>query len=178
MIAYRSISRIWILGFEIVVCIIIGVIASNALAAQATLAWDPNTESDLAGYKIHYGTASGSYTVHTDVHNVTTYTVTGLTAGQTYYFAATAYDTSGNESGYSNPVSYAVPGVNGAPTTPATPTAGASSAPVNTAIAFSTSATDPNGDSLQYRYDWGGGVLSGWGPPASRTAGPPPGNMP
>ena len=163
MIAYRSISRIWILGFEIVVCIIIGVIASNAMAAQATLAWDPNTESDLAGYKVHYGTASGSYTVHTDVHNVTSYTVTGLTAGQTYYFAATAYDASGNESGYSNPVSYAAPGVNGAPTTPATPTAGASSAPVNTAIAFSTSATDPNGDSLQYRYDWGDGVLSGYG---------------
>ena len=162
MIAYRSISRIWILGFEIVVCIIIGVIASNAMAGQATLAWDPNTESDLAGYRVHYGTASGSYTVHTDVHNVTTYTVAGLTAGQTYYFAATAYDASGNESGYSNPVSYAVPGVNGAPTTPATPT-GASSALVNTAIAFSTSATDPNGDSLQYQYDWGGGVLSGWG---------------
>ena len=133
MIASKSISRIWILGFEIVVCIIIGVIASNAMAAQATLAWDPNTESDLAGYRVHYGTASGSYTVHTDVHNVTTYTVTGLTAGQTYYFAATAYDASGNESGYSNPVSYAVPAANGAPTTPATPT-GTSSALVNTAI--------------------------------------------
>ena len=162
MIASKSISRIWILGFEIVVCIIIGLIASNAMAAQATLAWDPNTESDLAGYRVHYGTASGSYTVHTDVHNVTTYTVTGLTAGQTYYFAATAYDASGNESGYSSPVSYAVPGVNGAPATPAIPT-GASSALVNTAIAFSTSATDPNGDSLQYRYDWGDGVLSGYG---------------
>ena len=109
MIASKSIRRIWILGCEIVVCIIIGVIASNALAAQATLAWDPNTESDLAGYRVHYGTASGSYTVHTDVHNITSYTVTGLTAGQTYYFAATAYDASGNESGYSNPVSYAVP---------------------------------------------------------------------
>ena len=51
---------------------------------------------------------------------------------------------------------------NAAPTTPATPT-GASSALVNTAITFSTSATDPNGDSLEYRYDWGGGVLSSWG---------------
>ena len=169
MIASKSISRIWILGFEIVVCIIVGVTASNALAAQATLAWDPNTESDLAGYKVHYGTASGSYTVYTDVHNVTSYTVTGLTAGQTYYFAASAYDASGNESGYSNPVSYAVPGVNGAPTTPATPT-GASSTLVNTAIAFSTSATDPNGDSLQYRYDWGGGVLSNWGAASQSTS--------
>ena len=112
--------------------------------------------------RIHYGTASGSYSVHTDVHNVTTHTVTGLTAGQTYYFAATAYDASGNESGYSNPVSYAVPAANGAPTTPATPT-GASSALVNTAITFSTSATDPNGNSLEYRYDWGGGVFSSYG---------------
>jgi hypothetical protein len=34
---------------------------------------------------------------------------------------------------------------------------------VNASIAFSTSATDPNGGSLQYRYDWGGGVLSSWG---------------
>jgi len=163
MIAYRSISRICILGFEIVVCIIVGLIASNAMAAQATLAWDPNTESDLAGYRVHYGTASGSYTVHTDVHNVTTYTVTGLTAGQTYYFAATAYDASGNESGYSNPVSYAVPAVNGAPSAPAVPT-GPASALVNSSASFSTSATDPNGDTnLQYRYDWGGGLLSGYG---------------
>jgi len=106
MIAYKLIRRIWILSFEILVCIIIGVIASNALAAQATLAWDPNTESDLAGYRIHYGTISGSYTVHTDVHNVTTYSLTDLTVGQTYYFAVTAYDTAGNESGYSNEVSY------------------------------------------------------------------------
>ena len=109
MIISKSIRRICILGFKIVVCIIVGLIASNALAAQVTLAWDPNTESDLAGYRVHYGTASGSYTSHTDVHNVTSYTVTGLTAGQTYYFAATAYDASGNESGYSNPLSYAVP---------------------------------------------------------------------
>jgi hypothetical protein len=133
-----------------------------ARAEQVTLAWDANTESDLAGYKLHYGTAGNSYSVHIDVKNVTTYTVAGLTAGQTYYFAATAYDASGNESGYSNSVSYTVPAPNGAPSTPATPT-GAAGAPVSTAITFSTSATDPNGDSLQYQYDWGGGVLSSWG---------------
>ena len=162
MIASRSIGRTWILCFEIVVCIIVGVTASNASAVRPHSPGTPIRRVIWRRYRIHYGTASGSYTVHTDVHNVTTYTVTGLTAGQTYYFAATAYDASGNESGYSNPVSYAVPSANGAPTSPATPT-GASSALVNTAIAFSTSATDPNGDSLLYRYDWGGGVLSGWG---------------
>ena len=73
-----------------------------ARAEQVTLAWDENTESNLAGYKVHYGTASGSYTTSVDVHNVTTSIVTGLTAGQTYYFVVTAYNTSNNESGYSN----------------------------------------------------------------------------
>jgi chitinase len=133
-----------------------------ARAEQVTLAWDANTEPDLAGYKVHYGTVSGSYTTSLDVHNVTTAIVTGLTAGQTYYFAATAYNAANNESGYSNQVSYSIPAPNGAPSTPATPT-GASSALVNASIAFSTSATDPNGNSLEYRYDWGAGVLSSWG---------------
>ena len=46
-----------------------------------------------------------------DVGNVTTYTVTGLADGATYYFAVTAYDSVGNESGYSNEVVYTTPGV-------------------------------------------------------------------
>ena len=133
-----------------------------ARAEQVTLAWDANTEPDLAGYRVHYGTASGSYTTCVDVHKVTTSSIGTLAAGQTYYFAVTAYDASGNESGYSNQVSYSVAAANGAPATPATPT-GASSALVNASIAFSTSATDPNNDSLEYRYDWGDGVISGWG---------------
>jgi hypothetical protein len=133
-----------------------------ARAEQVTLAWDANTEPDLAGYRVHYGTASGSYTTSMDVHKVTTSSIGTLAAGQTYYFAVTAYDASGNESGYSNQVSYSVAAANGAPATPATLT-GASSALVNASITFSTSATDPNGDSLEYRYDWGGGVLSSWG---------------
>ncbi len=71
---------------------------------QANLAWDPNGEADLAGYKLHYGTASGSYTQVVDVGNQTTFTLTGLTAGTTYYITATAYNASGQESAYSNEV--------------------------------------------------------------------------
>lgn len=80
---------------------------SQAWAAEVQLAWNPNTEPDLAGYRIHYGTASGVYTVHVDVGNVTTYTVPGLEDGTRYYFVATAYDTSANESEYSNEVNWA-----------------------------------------------------------------------
>lgn len=76
-----------------------------AWAGTATLIWDPNAESDLAGYRVHYGTSPGSYTQVQDAGNVTEQTLNNLTEGQTYYFAVTAYDTSGNESGYSNEVS-------------------------------------------------------------------------
>jgi len=162
MTASKSNHRFWAWIIAIPFLIVVAGVSVDALAGQATLTWNPNTESDLAGYKVHYGTASGNYTVHLDVHNVTTYTVTGLTNGQTYHFAATAYDASGFESGYSNQVSYTVPTTNGAPSTPATPT-GPSSAAVNASAAFSTSATDPNNDTLTYRYDWGGGVIGNWG---------------
>ncbi|RMH35376.1 MAG: fibronectin type III domain-containing protein, partial [Nitrospirae bacterium] len=74
-------------------------------AGSATLTWDPNTESDLAGYNVYQGTSSGIYGPPINVGNTTTYTVTGLQDGQQYFFAVTAYDTSGNESGPSNEVS-------------------------------------------------------------------------
>jgi hypothetical protein len=83
----------------------------TAFAGQVTLAWDPVVAPALAGYKLYSGTSSGAYTSTVDVRNVTTYTLTGLTDGATYFFAVTAYDTVGNESGYSNEVSYTVPGV-------------------------------------------------------------------
>jgi hypothetical protein len=59
---------------------------------------DGTALTDLAGYKVYYGTASGVYGTPTDAGNVITYTLTGLTKGQTYYVAVTAYDTSNNES--------------------------------------------------------------------------------
>jgi hypothetical protein len=58
----------------------------------------------LAGYKVYYGTQPGVYT-SVDVGNVNTYAITGLTKGQTYYFAVTDYDTNGTESDYSLVVS-------------------------------------------------------------------------
>lgn len=81
------------------------IFSQDIFASQIRLAWDPNTESDLAGYKVYYGTTSGTYGTPIDAGNVTTYTMTGLTLGQTYFITVTAYDTSPNESGYSNEVS-------------------------------------------------------------------------
>jgi len=85
------------------------VLYGGARGADVQLAWDENTESDLAGYVIYYGTESRNYPFSQDVGNVTTHTVTNLSEGQTYYFAATAYDSSQNHSGYSQELVYQIP---------------------------------------------------------------------
>jgi len=56
----------------------LSIFSEDIFAAQIRLAWDPNTESDLAGYKVYYGTTSGKYGTPIDAGNVTTYTLTGL----------------------------------------------------------------------------------------------------
>jgi uncharacterized protein (DUF2141 family) len=53
---------------------------------------------------IHYGTASGTYSQGIDVGNTTSYTVSNLIDGQTYYFAVTAYNAVGYQSVCSNEV--------------------------------------------------------------------------
>jgi hypothetical protein len=79
------------------------ILPSLSHATTATLRWQANKEADLAGYKVYYGKASRSYGSPITVGKVTNHTLTGLSAG-TYYFAVTAFDTSGNESGFSGEV--------------------------------------------------------------------------
>ncbi len=93
---------------------------SNVYSAQATLSWNPNGEGDLAGYKVYYGNSSGSYSSNIDAGSQTSYTISNLVEGEIYFFAATAYDFSGNESGYSNEVNYNVPITSLQDTTPPT----------------------------------------------------------
>ncbi len=69
------------------------------------ISWDPNTEADLAGYKVYYGTRSGQYDRVIDVGKVTQYRIDNLQPGKTYYFVVTAYDTANNESSPSKEVS-------------------------------------------------------------------------
>lgn len=86
-----------------------GGISGETTEGEITLAWDSETDPAVAGYKIHYGTASkavsGQYEHSTDVgmatqtsNNAISYTLRGLTTGQTYYVAVTTYDKSHIES--------------------------------------------------------------------------------
>lgn len=80
---------------------------------SATLSWNANTESDLAGYRIYYGISPRSGDCppagyaekvdvgKTDTPDKPTYTLKDLEGGKTYYFSITSYDTSGNESCFS-----------------------------------------------------------------------------
>jgi len=98
-------------------------------AADVTLKWDPNTEPDLAGYKIYYKSGfSGAPYDGTDIYQGSSpisltiddpddpyyvdpdnpeFLLTGLDDNEDYFFVVTAYDNEEpyNESGYSNEVS-------------------------------------------------------------------------
>src|SRR2546425_418414 len=120
-------------------------------AAQVTLAWDANTEPDLAGYKLYYGFSSGSYPFSADVGNVTSYTLSGLLEGRIYYFAATAYNSSLGESGFSNEASKALADVTPPTVSLTAPAAGAT---VSGAMTVSASATDNVGIvGVQFKLD-------------------------
>lgn len=79
-----------------------------AYSAQIELIWDP-PDIDPAGYRIHFGTASAQYNTIVDVGKTTTYTITGLEEGNTYYFAATAYYDNEPESDFSNEIFHYFP---------------------------------------------------------------------
>ena len=90
--------------FVAVAAIFSFVTGAFAETRSVTLSWDANSEQDIAGYKVYWGTASGVYDQFNDVSQ-TTAPVSDLTVGVRYYFAVTAYDLSGLESGYSDEVS-------------------------------------------------------------------------
>ena len=83
-------------------------LAGQARAEQVSLAWDANTEPDLGGYKLYYGTATQAYSQVINVGKNTQVTVDNLSQGVTYFFAVTAYNLQGTESDYSNEINNTV----------------------------------------------------------------------
>jgi hypothetical protein len=113
---------------------------------SATFTWDASKIGDLAGYKFYYDTDSSGYPYanSVDLGNVVTKSLTGLTAGKTYYVAVSTYDTDGNESWYSKEVSVTM---NNTPVI-----AAVSDVTINEdeSSTVTLSATDVEGDAITY----------------------------
>jgi hypothetical protein len=95
--------------------------ANFAQAGEATISWIQNTEPDLAGYKIYYGTSTrdvecppANYPYKVDVGQTTsstapTYKLENLADGETWFFSVTSYNASGQESCFSEEMSKVMP---------------------------------------------------------------------
>lgn len=89
---------------------------SESLAGTGTvpnysvaLSWTPST-SPVAGYNVYRGPKVGQYSkINTSLDPGTTYTDNTVVEGVTYYYAATAVNSSGEESSYSSPIEVAIP---------------------------------------------------------------------
>jgi hypothetical protein len=111
--------------------------ASHAVdAPPVSLAWNANPESNIAGYKVHFGTQSGTYSSVVDVGKTTQALLPQLTMGSTYYVAVSAYNADGLESPRSAEFSV----------TAATPPP-----PVGTSFAMGSGSTAGQG-SLKWKY--------------------------
>lgn len=83
---------------------------STPVQHSVTLSWSASTSS-VQGYNIYRSTVSGGpYTkLNSSLQPSTTYTDSTVQSSTTYFYVATAVDSSSNESGFSNETSAAVP---------------------------------------------------------------------
>lgn len=86
-------------------------LTGTGITAQYTvnLSWNASTSS-VSGYNVYRGTKVGTYTkINSSLDPATTYSDSTVSSGITYYYAATAVNSTGEESSYSSPVQVAVP---------------------------------------------------------------------
>ncbi len=71
--------------------------AADVPARSVSLAWNPNPESNVAGYKVRFGTARGVYSQVIDAGRETSAALPQMILGSTYYMAVSAYNMAGEE---------------------------------------------------------------------------------
>ena len=83
----------------------------NSGTQTVTVSWIPSTSVGAVGSNVYRATTpTGAFTkLNSAVATATSFTDTNVQLGQTYYYVLTAVDASGNESGYSSPVSAVIP---------------------------------------------------------------------
>jgi hypothetical protein len=121
-------------------------------AADLTLAWDLPSDGQTTGFVVFYGTAPRSYSQQVNVGYVSQFTVSGLSAGTTYYFAVKSYNAGGTLSDFSQEVfaatsSTAPPPISGLSLTSSLPSPQA----VGTPLTWTAAAT---GGVTPYQFQW------------------------
>jgi hypothetical protein len=82
--------------FWIALLAVLAISTFNVLAAdEIVLAWDPNNDTETAGYYLHTADGAGRPLSKSDMGSSTTATVSGLLEGNTYTFFVSAYDSEG-----------------------------------------------------------------------------------
>lgn len=94
------------------IILLLGMVIKALALGPPTLAWNANTESDIASYVLHIGTNSGSYqvdvTIAAPLTNISSKLIPWF-AGRTNYVTVTAVSTVGFESGFSNEITANIP---------------------------------------------------------------------
>jgi hypothetical protein len=121
---------------------------------NVTLGWSASTDTNVTGYYLYFGTNSASYSSRVDVGPVTMATIAGLTGrSTTYYFAASAYNSSRMESMLSSQVSFTTSS-NFSPSLAALPSVAGN---VNSLLVLTNSANEQNSPSAPLSYSLAGG---------------------
>jgi hypothetical protein len=121
---------------------------------KVSLAWNPDSNENVAGYMLYYGQFSQKYTTTINVGTSASTTVEGLNDGETYYFAVSAYNVRGAMGPDSAELSITVPSIPAIIKQPSSQVAQA-----GTAIYIPVVATGE--PSLTYRWLDGGVLVTG-----------------
>ena len=96
-------------ALRLALAIVLALSTNIAAGATVTLRWDANVDGGItAGYKVRARVGS-TLAGQLDAGLTTTNTIGGLTAGTTYAFSVSAYNSAGVESPESAPVTYTIP---------------------------------------------------------------------
>ena len=99
-------------GFQAVVLAIAFFVTLSAAngdtLGRASFGWNAVPDPIVCGYKVYWGTQSGVYDQSLDAGNVTEVTISGFLQGPVYFLAVTSYSDTGEESDYSNQISFVV----------------------------------------------------------------------